>query len=293
LLAGCHVKNKVINAAWRIGIRAFRLARKVGLSTILESAFARAARIVPATTQASVATLPNGDKLWMPAGYRDTRTVATGLFQEDETRLFQRLARPGMTFVDIGAYVGYFTILASGLVGATGRVYAFEPERLAYDYLLRNIATNDCNNAIAINRAASDGTKTAALIRDPTGPESFVANAPVAGDSVIIQTVSLDSFFDTEGWPSVDLVKMNIEGAELQALRGLKEVSLRNPALQLVMEFNPTAMQRANISREDLTLALRGLGFRHAQIVERGLEDIPSGDLLPRGGVVYNILLTK
>jgi FkbM family methyltransferase len=229
----------------------------------------------------------------MPGGYRDARTVVTGLFQSDETRLLERLIRPGMTFVDVGAYIGYFTILASGFVGSGGRVYAFEPDDLAYHYLLRNVAVNGCGNAVTINKAVSDGTKTVTFIRDPKGPESFVTNAPFEDDSVVVETVSLDSFFGTHNWSPIDVVKMNIEGSELPALRGMTEVSGRNAGLQLIMEFNPVAMRRAGVSREELTETLGKLGFRRGQVVERKLEVIPHGDLLPSGSTVYNVLLTK
>jgi FkbM family methyltransferase len=198
-----------------------------------------------------------------------------------------------MTFVDIGAYVGYFTILASRWVGNAGHVYAFEPDSLAYQFLLRNIEANGCANAVAINKALSDGAGTATLIRDPKGPETFLAVTPGDGDAVTVPTVTLDSFLESENWPPVDLAKMNIEGSELIALRGMKEVSQRNSRLQLVMEFNPAAMQRASVSREDLTTELAELGFRRGRVVERELEDVSGGQLLPTGRTVYNILLTK
>lgn len=287
------MNERIINLAWTVGVRTFRLARKAHLSTKLEPAFARLARFVPSSKQEVAATLRSGVTLWMPPGYRDTRTVVTGLFQRDETRLFRRLAQPGMTFLDVGAYVGYFTILASGWVGSAGRVYAFEPDTLAYHYLVRNISANACGNAFAINKAVSDRATTTSLVRDPKGPESFLTSGPPDAGSVVVETITLDSVLEEANWPAVDIMKMNIEGSELLALRGMQEISRRNPALHLVMEFNPTAMARVGVSREDLSDALTELGFRRGQIVERDLASIPSGSLLPRDGAVYNILLTK
>jgi FkbM family methyltransferase len=288
------VRDRLLNFAWALGVRAFRLARKANFSATLEPTFAALAGLVPTPARDVVASLPSGAKLLMPAGYRDTRTVVTGLFQRDETKLLELLARPRMTFLDIGAYVGYFTVLASGWVGATGRVYAFEPDTLAYGFLLRNIEANDCGNVVPINKAVSDGVKTAMLVRDPKGPETFLAIAPAEGDSAVpVQTLTLDSFLESEKWPSVDLAKMNIEGSELLALSGMKEVSRRNPGLRLVMEFNPAAMERSAVSREHLTATLKDLGFRRGQVVERDLEWIPPGELLPTGSAVYNVLLTK
>lgn len=289
------MNERIINLAWTVGVRTFRLARKVHLSTRLEPAFAKLANLIPASKQDVSAILPSGAKLWMPPGYRDTRTVVTGLFQIDETRLLERLTEPGMTFLDVGAYVGYFTVLASGWVGPAGRVYAFEPNSSAYQYLVRNIEANRCANALAINKAASDRATTMGLARDPKGPESFLtaATTTAGAGSVVVETITLDSILEAAKWPAVDIVKMNIEGSELVALTGMQEVGRRNPRLQLVMEFNPTAMARAGVSRADLTKALAALGFRRGQIVERDLAVLPPGELLPRDGAVYNILLTK
>src|SRR2546423_15431315 len=123
----------------------------------LDPAFIRLAGLIPPTSQDAVGVMRNGCTLVMPAGYRDTRTVLTGLFQKDETGLFERLAGPGMTFVDVGAYVGYFTILASTWIGASGRVYAFEPDALAYQFLALNVKRNACANVILVNRVVTDG----------------------------------------------------------------------------------------------------------------------------------------
>jgi FkbM family methyltransferase len=198
-----------------------------------------------------------------------------------------------MTFVDVGAYAGYFTVLAANWVGASGRVYAFEPEPVAHEFVIRNIQANGYANVVATNMAVTDRKMTVSLVRDPTGPETFISEGPVAGRSQLVATTTLDTFFAAAGWPSVDVIKMNIEGSELSALRGMRELSERNRSLQLVMEFNPPAMRRSGTGREDLTAVLKTLGFHHAEIVERGLEPLPEGQLVPGGRATYNIYLTK
>jgi FkbM family methyltransferase len=287
------VKEKLVGFTWGVGIRAFRLSRRVNLSTRLEPAFTKLASLVPSTKGEVETSLPYGMTLRMPPGYRDARTVAVGLFQQDETKLFERLARPGMTVVDVGAYVGYFTLLSSHLVGASGRVFAFEPADEAYRYLVDNIEANGCRNALAVKKAVSDTVSTATLMPDPVGPESFLTNGPHNGEGVVVETIDLDKFFEAQDWPAVHMIKMNIEGWELSALRGMRQLSKRNPELQLIIEFNPMAMRRGAISREALASALAELGFRRGQIVERGLKLISAGELVPSGDAVYNILLTK
>jgi FkbM family methyltransferase len=286
------MKDRLTNLIWELGIRAFRLTRKANLSTALEPIFIRMARFIPASVQPQSATLRDGSILSMPPGYRDTRTVIVGLFQEAESNLLNRLVLPGMTFVDIGAYVGYFTVLASRLVGANGHVYAFEPDALAFEYLTKNLAANKATNVTAFRKAVADRTAQAILVRDPVGPESYLAVQPAEDVSQVVDAVSLDSVFEDLKWPPVDIVKMNIEGSEYLALKGMRGVSQRNPNMQLVMEFNPSAMQRANVEPAELTQVLKQLGFRSGRVVERDLQSVDD-QLVPKGGAVYNILLTK
>src|SRR5438105_2114286 len=113
----------LLTRVWAIGVKAFRILRKLNLSVPLEPVFEALSHLIPSSPDETLASLPFGT-LHLPPGYRDTRTVIAGLFQEDETELFNRLIKPGMTAVDVGAYVGYFTVLFSCLVGASGRVYA-------------------------------------------------------------------------------------------------------------------------------------------------------------------------
>jgi len=246
----------------------------------------------PPTTDTEV-TSPLGIRMRLPAGYRDARSVALGLFQGDETRLFRNLVSTGMSVVDLGAYIGYFTLLAAHLAGPFGRVYAFEPDMKAFQYLLTNVELNSWRNIVAVNKAASSSSRKMTLVRDKTGPESFVTTSQVDGDTVAIQATGLDEFFAAAGWPPVDVVKMNIEGSEGDALQGMPELSGRNPHLKLIMEFNPKAMARAGVSRLALTSTLTDLGFKRSSTAEQGLKPIPSGELLPTAPAVCNVLLTK
>lgn len=285
-------KDRLINLGWSLGVRAFRLSRRMRLSHLLEPAFVAVAKFVPQPRRDTVASIGLGATLVMPAGYRDTRTVVTGLFQRDETQLFKHVIQRGMTVLDIGAYVGYFTVLASVLVGSGGRVIAFEPEPVAYNYLLRNVTANKCTNVAAVNMAVSANQGMTLLVRDPSGPESFTTSDDHSiGETV--QTTSLDSYFERENSPTVDLIKMNIEGSELVALAGMRATSFRNPQLQLVMEFNPRAMERARVTHQALCQMLIDLGFRSGYVVERNLQPLPTGRLLPIDSAVYNLLLKK
>jgi FkbM family methyltransferase len=179
------------------------------------------------------------------------------------------------------------------MVANTGRVYAFEPNPSAYSYLSRNVAANGCRNVVPVQKAVSDRIGSLRLVADPVGPESFVTQEADGADGPNVEAIPLDDFFMQLGWPRVDIVKMNIEGGEYAALKGMTRLGERNPEMKLVMEFNPRALSRAGASRDQMEGVLRELGFRSSRVVEHGMKSIPPGDFLPRHPAVCNLLLTK
>jgi hypothetical protein len=132
-----------------------------------------------------------------------------------------------------------------------------------------------------------------ALMRDPSGPESYVTDAGAIAGDMLVDTTTLDSYLETQQWPDIHLIKMNIEAGEFEALGGMRETSRRNPQLRLVMEFNPKAMDRARQPRAALADRLGELGFRQSRIVELGMKPVAPGELLPKSRAVYNLYLTK
>jgi FkbM family methyltransferase len=279
---------------WAVGVRSYRFSRRLPLLPRLHPLlYDFAGRVAPAPKSEAHIRLESGLMMFVPPLYRDTRSLGMGLFQQDETDLLTKLLRPGMTFVDIGGYIGYFTLLGSIAVGRSGRVFAFEPEPSAYGYLVRNVRENRLSNVEAREEAAADRSGTGWLVPDPRGPESFVTQETSAAGAREIQVVRLDDFFGQHGWPRVDVIKMNIEGGEYAALRGMEELSERNADMVLVMEYNRMAFSRAGVSRPELERALRDLGFSMSRVIERGVGRLHRRELLPRHATVCNLLLTK
>ena len=234
--------------------------------------FAR--RFLPGVEREVVVELQFGARLVIPAGYQGAHHYLGGLYEPAVTRLLLERLRPGMTFVDAGAHLGYYTLLAAKAVGREGKVYAFEPDPLYYHLVRRSLALSGMDQAQVCQLAVAEGCGIASFFPDP---EEGLGNlfAPVhAGLQLTVHTVSLDTFFDALGWPPVDVVKLDVQGAETAALRGMRGLAERNPSLCLLIEFDPLCQRDAGVSPERFFAALVELGFCHIYAVEEGMRPV-------------------
>lgn len=278
----------IANQIWTVAIktrnglkRAGILGPLDGLSTYLGP------RLLPPPKSDAVAEIPLGLELTVPPRYPSYRNFATGLYETDVTEIVLSTVTRGMTVVDLGANIGYYTLLASRLVGAEGHVYAFEPDLEAFKYLQTNIARNQCANVVPVNVAAGDTIEAVSFVRP--GPErGFVSTSQPHDTSV--QATTLDAFFGRLAWPAVDLIKIDIEGSELQALLGMQELVRRNPAIQLIIELNTEAITRAGHTLEELIETLNRLGFSSGYLIEQR-KRMRLRSLLPGSRAVHNLLL--
>ena len=173
--------------------------------------------------------------------------MALGAYEPATTRLIQNLVKPGMVFVDVGAHLGYYSLLAARQVGQDGRVYAFEPEPVNYSLLIKNIELNGYRNIIADPRALSNTTGSSNLFVSAldSGRHSIYHHGLPETGSVAVDTITLDAFLETQGWPRVDLVKMDVEGSERDVLEGMSQLLERSKGVKLIMEFNPALLRNA------------------------------------------------
>ena len=169
------------------------------------------------------------ERMRAPADLRYTTITAFLLrdWVEPELRQLQRLLSPGDVFIDVGANVGLYALKAARLVGPAGRVLALEPGAEAYGHLASNLALNAFGWAEAIKVAASDRAGEAVLHHVPLGqdPQAFslIPNAR-ALDGETVETVTLDSLVERCGLRRIDLIKIDVEGAEPLVLAGAREV---------------------------------------------------------------------
>jgi FkbM family methyltransferase len=168
--------------------------------------------------------------------------MAYGLYELETARLITRLLRPGDHFVDGGANLGYFTVLAAGRVGANGRVDAFEPDPLNRQRLLENLGRNGSPECVRVHpQALGDHEGVATLYRPAAetanhGMSSLVAGKGNAGDRFDVTLTTLDAAL---GHATPRLVKLDLEGGEAQAVEGMQRLLATDTPPHLIVEHSP------------------------------------------------------
>jgi FkbM family methyltransferase len=190
-------------------------------------------------------------------------------------KLFEERVRSGSTVVDVGSHLGTYALVAGRKVGSTGRVYAFEPDPRNVVRLRENVAQNKLGSTIeVIAAAASDQTGNSILFLDDADPSvSSLAIKRSRSQAVRVPTFALDDFLSTVS--SMDVVKIDVEGMDLRALRGMTRLLERSDDVVLFCECNPSALKEAGATSKGLLEELEALGFdvRVISELERVLKE--------------------
>ena len=247
----------------------------------------------------------NGMPMWVDT--RD-RVLSTHLFGEEiweasETAAFLAQVRAGMCVFDIGANMGYYTLLAARAVGPSGLVYAFEPEPHNFELLTRNIAENGFTNVRPVRAAVSNnaGAVTLHLDRANFGAHSFEAGSvpTPSGHSVEVETVRLDDYVEqARAFETGIVVKIDVQGAEALVVEGGSRF-FALPQIVVFLEFWPAALARAGGDAARLLADLEVFGFRFedADAPETERRGLRSAEILEtcrtRMHPWMNLLMTK
>jgi FkbM family methyltransferase len=184
-----------------------------------------------------------------------------GWMARRETLLLDRVLRPGMVCVDVGANIGFHTLAMARRVGPQGRVHALEPAPANFRLLARAVREAAYRQVVLHQLAATDapGTVTLHLSAVNRGDHRLTAAAEPRGH-VPVRGQPLDALLAGEA--RVDLVKIDAQGAEVTVLRGLAGTLARVRDLRLLVELSPALLARAGADREAFFGPLRALGFQ-------------------------------
>lgn len=211
----------------------------------------------PTNIEAHVMFYPPGDTSLISQ-------LRLGIFEPEVKKTIIQLLRPGMTMIDAGANIGYFTLLAARAVGPQGHVYAFEPVPSTVELLKKNVEVNGYSDRVTVMpKAITDkGSQVRIFWNDGDSTSSNMFGIGREKNFVETEGVSLDEFFSNQGWPPIHVIKMDLEGAEKLALDGMRGLSHKNPGLKLIVEVNLVC------SVEELTDALFACGFSRFCVLE-------------------------
>jgi FkbM family methyltransferase len=213
---------------------------------------------------------PHGAEIDFLCDLRDgisCQAYLAGQYEPQETSLLREHLSKGQTFVDVGANWGYFSLLAAAIVGPTGKIVSLEPDCRLFRLLSGNVKRNGYSwiSPLPVAAAAAAGES---LLRgfdagaDNWGVSTLVPRQPtVHGTLQSVRTVALDDLLDALGIGSVDLVKIDIEGAEGLALRGMERGLRSGRYRKLLLELHPLQLSAWQTTPEQVLDQLRACGY--------------------------------
>jgi len=215
--------------------------------------------------------------------------IALGVYERYESELFRSKVKPDMTIIDIGANLGYYTAIASRRAGEKGLVVAFEPEPNFFKLLSRNVSRNNMKNTACFEMAVAEknGLTNLYLSNENKGHNSIIRSEELKTFAQV-KTTTLDDFLVSQKIAKVDMIKMDIEGAEIMALEGMTNTLIKYMPL-LFFEFSPHSIIKINKNPIDFLLTLFKIGYSIFEInktcqrldsvtdFQKFIEKIPKG----------------
>ena len=197
------------------------------------------------------------------------RLSILGVYEPLMAKHFQERVKPGDIVLDIGAHIGYYTLMAAKRVGRKGKVYAFELSEENCLLLTQNLRINGYKNVVLVKKAIAQSSKKAKffLSRVSSGMHSLIDIDNDSENSILVDAVSLDDFFGKNP-PRISAIKMDIEGGEYEALEGMTRLLSKSRHLSVFIEFSPFMIKKAKKSPLGFLNLLKSYGFKLYSIDE-------------------------
>lgn len=278
---------------WVILMARYKLARARELATIRYLRWLWLQRFRPKDLrQASVA--PGAVVEYMQQG-NVSRDLFLGQFERDVVNFVVHYLKPGMIVFDVGANIGTYSILSASLVGETGSVHAFEPTPESMARLRANVQLNGfwwvCANEVAVTEAV--GRREFQLYQH-AAMNSLAAQNRLGEPTRVceVETTSLDDYVRIQGIPRVDLLKIDVEGAELSVLEGARGLLRSSNPPVILCEFFERTSESFGHGTSAVRELLEGEGYRlfRWNLKLRRLEPEPAG---PGYNIYANLVCVK
>jgi FkbM family methyltransferase len=211
--------------------------------------------------------------------------ILRGGYEREEIEFVRSVLAAGDTAIDVGAHIGFFTMEMAAMVGPTGEIHSFEPFAPNADLLERSIDENRFEDRVTFQRAAVGAASGTATLTFPVETLNSggayllrAGTAPLAGNQKAdVPVVALD---DVKVKGRVRLIKMDVEGAEPQVIRGAARLLAEHRPV-ILSELHPTQLDRASgVTGDQFLDQLRGLGYRARTVDGTPLDHAPADALV-------------
>lgn len=214
-------------------------------------------RLIPPQSILPILTGPLRGRRWIVAS--GVHGYWLGTYEAALQHAITQRVTPGGVFFDVGAHAGYYSLLASRLLGPGGRVVAFEPDTRNIAHLRRHLRLNRIKNVTIVKAAVADRTGTARFARERSGFGGALSNA----GSRTVATVTLDGLISAGKLPAPNYLKIDVEGAELRVLRGAAKILSASRPIIFLAVHTPEMERRCGKT-------LAALGYRLRPIMRDG-----------------------
>jgi len=227
--------------------------------------------------------------------------LSLGCYEQFDLQVFAGLLKPGMCVLDVGANIGLYSAVAARQVTNAGLVVAVEPEPRNCQLIEETKKLNGFENITVVRKALADSTGPGRLFlcKDNQGDHRIYDNTKTR-PALTIACTTLDDLCEELGLHHVDVLKMDIQGAEGKALKGMPATLGNNPDIRVMMELWPWGLAQAGENALAVLKEIRRLGFEVFRI-DRGNRKIrrvtDDGELVPDGSAAFrynvNLLLQR
>lgn len=191
--------------------------------------------------------------------------ISKGEYEPVMAKILASHLKGGDLFIDLGANEGYFSILAAKLVGEKGRVFSIEPQLRLHPIIMRNVNINNVYNINLLPFAISDEIREVELTLSPTinsGSSTAVNEVRRSlWKKQKVNATTLDKIFDQSNQKPIALMKVDIEGFELLALTGAREILNKGLIRKIVVEKHPVQLKQLGQTVDMIDEFLNGLGY--------------------------------
>jgi FkbM family methyltransferase len=211
-------------------------------------------------------------RLVNPLEYHQRVLLFEAVYEPELTRFLVKILSPGMVLVDVGANLGYYTLLGGRQIGPRGQVHAFEPAPAQFRHLTTNVRMNRLTNVLLNECAVTDrvGETDLFLSRGWNQGTHSLRVTPNSGGSSKVKCTSLDAYVAEAGIGRIDVIKMDVEGGELLVCRGAGDTLKGIPPPVVTFEACEESARAFGYSTKDVKALLEGYGYKLFRIEVQG-----------------------